>query len=56
MLLPSTLPASSARAGIADIRISTTRVDFSSTTLCAIDWPNVTADAKYTTPNAMAMR
>ena len=54
MLLPSTFPASSARAGIAAIRISTTRVDFSSTTLCAIDCPNVTAEAKNTTPNASA--
>ena len=31
-----TLPASSARVGIAEISISTTRVCFSSTTLCAI--------------------
>ena len=54
--MPSTLPASSARAGIAAIRISMTRVCFSSTTDWAIVVPNVIAAAKNTMPNPRATR
>ena len=41
---------------MADIRISTTRVCFSSTTLCAIVVPKVIADMKNTIPKPMATR
>ena len=51
-----TLPASSVRAGIADSSTSTTRVCFSSTTLCAIVPPNVAAAIMNTRPNAIAMK
>ncbi|MDF2563095.1 MAG: hypothetical protein K0R99_4541 [Microbacterium sp.] len=51
-----TLPASRVRAGIADSRTSTTRVCFSSTTLCAIVPPNVAAAIMNTRPKAIAMK
>ena len=41
---------------MADISSSTTRVCFSSTTLCAIVVPNVIADRKNTSPNPMATK
>ena len=53
-VLPITLPASSARAGIAVSRISITRVCFSSTTLVATGDPNVIADIMKTRPKAIA--
>jgi hypothetical protein len=54
--VPRTLPASSARVGIAAMRISITRVCFSSTTDWAIVMPNVSADAKNTSPKPSATR
>ena len=42
-MLPAILPHSIARMGTAAARISTTRLSFSCTTLCAIDMPNVMA-------------
>ena len=49
-------PAMSARTGIAEIRISTTRVCFSSTTDCAIVEPNIEADIRNTIPNPIATK
>jgi hypothetical protein len=56
MVFPMTLPARSARTGMAEIRISTTRVCFSSTTLCAIVPPNMLAAMRNTTPKPIATR
>ena len=55
-VLPITLPASSVRARIAEMRISTTRVCFSSTTLCAIVEPNRLAAIRNTMPKPIATR
>ena len=48
--LPRILPASRARAGTADSRISTIRVCFSVTVFCAIVAPNPIADSMKTKP------
>ncbi len=56
IVLPITLPASRVRAEMVDSRISTTRVCFSSTTLCAIVPPKVAAAPMKTAPNAIAMK
>jgi hypothetical protein len=55
-VVPRILPVNSARVEIAASRISITLVDFSSTTDCAIVMPKVMAEAKKTTPNAIATR
>lgn len=55
-LLPATLPVSSTRAGTAARSTSTTRVCFSSTTLCAMTEPNVEAETKKTSPMPTATR
>ncbi len=49
-----TLPASSARTGMAEISSSTTRVCFSSTTLAAIVDPNVCAENRKMMPKPIA--
>ena len=52
-MLPSTLPASSTRTGTAATRISTIRLCFSSTTLCAIAIPKRNVVRKNRNANAV---
>ena len=54
--MPRILPASRARVGIAESSTSITRVDFSSTTDCAIVEPKVIAETKKMMPNPSATR
>ncbi len=55
-VLPTTLPHSRSRIGMVAARISTTRLCFSSITLCAIARPNVNAVMKNRNAKAKPSR